>query len=269
MNVTCAMLLQMPPLLLLLLLLLHLADAAQRPQNKTGLRDVPIAPDVCGGSATGSAHQYLDSDTAWTATSATGEEISAAVPGDIISDLHAAGKIANPFFETTWKNSSLWKGNLWTYSTHFQRPASAEGGGAVLLVFDGLKMGAEISLNGHKLGNATDQFARYQYDVTKLLKHGAGATNALQLSFSNAIDTAGRFMTCSGEADWAPYSDTFQHSAILGAGSKRMPTFSFGIWKSVSLVVVQRAAISERLSCTRLSSCVNDSQLYHIAVRLL
>ena len=170
------------------------------------------------------------------------------IPGDIISDLHAAGAIANPFFETTWKNSSLWKGNLWTYSTHFASPATAAAPtSTLLLVFDGIKMGAEITLNGQKLGVATDQFTRYRYDVTSLLKV-PGENNTLELAFSNAIDTAGRFMTCSGQADWAPYSNTFHRSLTLGSTSQKMPTFSFGIWKSVYLVAVQRAAISARLS---------------------
>ena len=32
-----------------------------------------------------------------------------------------------------------------------------------LLVFDGIRMGAMIALNGHLLGNATDQFLRYVF----------------------------------------------------------------------------------------------------------
>lgn len=229
-----------------------LADAIQSyqrtPQNKIRLRDDPIASDVCDARTGGApAQYYLDSDTcSWTATSSSGLIIPAAVPGDIISDLHAAGQIANPFFETTWKNSSIWNDNLWTYSTHFRSPSSVPTGSAVLLVFDGIKMGAAISLNGHKLGHATDQFVRYRYDITSVLKADAGATNLLQLAFNNAIDTAGRFMACSGQADWAPYSNTNQHSAILGPRSQPMPTFSFGIWKSVSLVVVHHAAISKQ-----------------------
>ena len=204
----------------------------RRPQNKIPLRDHPIA--------TGAAPLYLDScdSTPWSAHSTDpgrpALRIDAAVPGDIISDLHAAGVIPHPYFETAWKNSTAWAGGHWAYSTSFLAPALPANRSAVL-VFDGIKMGATIALNGVALGVASDQFVRYRFDVTRLLRPSP-RRNTLQLAFDNSIGTAGRFMTCSGQADWAPYSNTQQAS---------MPTFSFGIWKSVSLNTVSSVAIVE------------------------
>ena len=206
--------------------------ARRRPQNKIPLRDHPIA--------TGAVPLYLDSSdsTAWSAHSTDpgrpALRIDAAVPGDIISDLHAAGVIPHPYLEATWKNSTAWAGSHWEYSTSFRAPALPANRSAVL-VFDGIKMGATIALNGVTLGVATDQFVRYRFDVTRLLRPSP-RRNTLQLAFDNSIGTAGRFMTCSGQADWAPYSNTQQAS---------MPTFSFGIWKSVSLNTVASVAIVE------------------------
>lgn len=41
----------------------------------------------------------------------------------------------------------------------------ASTGGSHVLVFDGIKMGAHIMLNGKLIGNATDQFLRYEFPL--------------------------------------------------------------------------------------------------------
>ena len=104
----------------------------------------------------------------------------------------------------------------------------------VWLVFDGIKMGASITLNGVKLGVAVDQFLRYNFSVTSILK----ADNILAITFpkQTGIDVDGRFMACSGSADWAPYTNTFD---IRG-----QQTFTKGIWKSVYLVEFDKVAIT-------------------------
>lgn len=66
---------------------------------------------------------------------------------------------------------------------------------ATLLVFDGIKMGANITVNGQPVGIAVDQFLRYQYDVARFLKAG---TNELSVTFDFDIDVNGRFMACTG-----------------------------------------------------------------------
>ena len=42
----------------------------------------------------------------------------------------------------------------------------------MLLVFDGIKMGASISLDGVALGTAADQFLRYTFDVICVVAAG-------------------------------------------------------------------------------------------------
>ena len=42
-----------------------------------------------------------------------GITIPATVPGDIVSDLHRAGLIGNPYYEMNWLNSSMWANNTW------------------------------------------------------------------------------------------------------------------------------------------------------------
>ena len=100
-------------------------------------------------------------------------QIPALVPGDLLTDLQAAGQIGDPLYEKNFLNASLWSAHTWTYRVAFTPDAAvAAAGGRVLLVFDGIKMGAGISLDGVVLGTAADQFLRYTFDVTALLTPG-------------------------------------------------------------------------------------------------
>ena len=125
------------------------------------------------------------------------------VPGDLISDLEAAGLVGDPYFEVNWLNSSLWANNVWTYSTTF------ETNGSTWLVFDGIKMGAMIYIDGVHVGNATDQFIRYTFPVAVAAQSAStAATHQLRVVFDPRIPVGGRFMGCSGGWDWAPYTNT-------------------------------------------------------------
>ena len=141
---------------------------------------------------------------------------------------------------------ATWNDGLWQYSTTFDTAslqAGAEAAPQTLLVFDGIRMGAMVALNGHPLGNATDQFIRYIYPVGSLLKP-AGGLNTLTVTFgaSLGIDCEGRW-TRSNMIDWAPVMPT------TDAFQKRS-TFGFGIWKSVYLLPMGDAAITQLVSHT-------------------
>lgn len=157
--------------------------------------------------------------------------MNASVPGDLVTDLQRAGIIADPLFATNFKNATAWSGDGWNYSRTFDLPgAFVSPGSSSLLVFDGIKMGATIRLNGVYLGNASDQHRRYVFSVSKLLQATA---NQVVVSFDNTIDMSdGRYMSCSGGWDWAPYSN-------LRDPKSGLPTFTKGIWKSVYIVSME------------------------------
>ena len=189
-----------------------------------GLLDKPLIGD---------AIQYLDGD-AWSVGNGT-VTVGAIVPGDIITDFQRAGLYGDPLLERNFKNA-IYDSSLWTYSRTFDVDASVSAsGGAVYLVFDGIKMASSIELNGVALGDTADQFLRYRYDVTSSLKPTG---NVLTVTFYPTHDdrnVEGRYMACSGKWDWAFYSSTTNPSGSA--------TFSKGIWKSVYLVPVSTTAI--------------------------
>ena len=110
------------------------------------LRDTPM--QSCG------TRQMLDSNTtSWTVSdSLLRWTVPAAVPGDLLSDLQASGVIPDPNFGLTFLDTTMWDGCSWTYSTTFDLQPSisaaiSSGSGDILLVFDSLKLVADIRLN--------------------------------------------------------------------------------------------------------------------------
>jgi beta-galactosidase/beta-glucuronidase len=171
------------------------------------LRDLPPV---------GQSLRYLDG--VWSASSSGGSTglehtINASVPGDIISDLEAAGLIGDPWFETNWRDDAGMWFRKWRYSTTFVLSlAEAEqlrAGAEVFVVFDGIKMGATIELDGHVVGVATDQWLRYSFPISKMLS--PAASHELSVTFDNAINTHGRYMGCSG--GWGP-RDRLSHCQL-------------------------------------------------------
>jgi hypothetical protein len=95
-------------------------------------------------------------------------------------------------FMTNWKNSSLWNNNVWSYTKVF---TVADPTVPTLLVFDGIKMGASITLNGAQVATALDQYLRYVVPITPL---AGSQANTLVVTFDPTLTVDGRFMACSG-----------------------------------------------------------------------
>ena len=146
---------------------------------------------------------------AWSAAPASdpSRAIAASVPGDVVSDLAAAGVIATPWLDLTWRDEAArWDEDSWTYALSFATPAGwapASPGDEVYAVFDSVKMAADISLNGHAVGSATSQHRRYLFAVGALLAPAGGANNnSLSVVFpptvSDARNDDGRYVGCAG-----------------------------------------------------------------------
>lgn len=134
--------------------------------------------------------------------------VKANVPGDLLTDLQKAGVIADPWLDLTWlQNSSLWTDHAWTFSTNFTVSPSATTSSSLLLVLEGVKMGATVRVNGKTVGVVRDQFLRYLFPLgggTASLLPGKDG-NRLEIMFGDCEkDTAedvaedGRFMACTG-----------------------------------------------------------------------
>jgi hypothetical protein len=134
--------------------------------------------------------------------------IKGEVPGDLLTDLQLAGKIGDPLFELVFKNATLWDSNAWVYSTTFsvaEHATTAAAGATTVLVFDGIKMGATVKVNGEVVGIAADQFLRYTFAIKPaLLRSGVGA-NTVEVVFDKSVSCGGRWMACTGGWDWVRF----------------------------------------------------------------
>lgn len=187
---------------------------------------------------------YLDSpSSAWTASeSSLGLNIVANVPGDVITDLQRGNIIGDPWFESNFlDNRTLYSNNLsWTYQTSvILPPPNTAVGATLLLVFEGIKMGARVSFNGVALGNVSNQHVRYIFPIPSL-SVVAGGANVIEVAFDSSIPLAGRFMACSGGWDWAPESLLTLNDTDFGEEK----TFSLGIWKSVYVASVSPSSVA-------------------------
>lgn len=172
------------------------------------------------------------------------------VPGDLITDLYELGLLPPPLFEMNFKkNTSLWSQCTWVYSKNVilsgeQRLSI----GDYVLVFDGIKMGARVYVNGKMCLTARDQFLRY---LIPLRVEGDERQESIKIEveFDPTIDTFGRFAAFSGGWDWAPYTRvTTPGSEDLNGNRLQVPAYSRGLWKSVALVEPVRRADGDRLA---------------------
>ena len=190
---------------------------------------------------------YPIGSSGWTA-SLPPFSMPATVPGELVSDLEASGGYGDPLFHLNWRNAS-YDGDGWSYSTTFDAPgwgssskdnattsAAAAGPDDTLLVFDSVKMGATVTLNGAQLGVLQNQFLRYNFSVGALLKPTGNALRVAFAASTDALNFEGRFQACSGGWDWAPYSTT--------ATAQADPTFSRGMLRDVYLVPVRLAVLA-------------------------
>jgi hypothetical protein len=102
--------------------------------------------------------------------------------------------VGDPLYELNFKNATLWDDFVWTYSTSFEMDANRLAalhatGGSNLLVFDGVKMGATVAVNGKTIGQTTDQFLRYEFPLgSGLLRAGV---NTIAVEFDPTINCDG------------------------------------------------------------------------------
>lgn len=187
------------------------------------MRDPPIVGDLPKSIT------YLDSDK-WEARAGT-VVIPSTVPGDIVTDLNRAGMVGDPVYGVNWREQSgVWaRDSGWSFTRVFDYNTVASP--SVLLVLDGVKMAADVYLNGAHLGGLADQHLRYEFEIVSVLRATANnLTIHIPLPSHDVRNDEGRYAACSGGWDWAQYSNTFTPGGL--------PWLSFGVWKSVYLVEV-------------------------------
>ena len=141
--------------------------------------------------------QTIDLRGSWTLTRvSTGDSYQAAVPGDNISALLAAGAIPDPYYAKN-ELDLQWIGREdWRFDREFEvdarlieDPAARKG---LFLHFDGIDTVAEIELNGKRIGDSSNMFVRRRFPVGNAVQAGTNRLSVLIRSPESAAVEASR-----------------------------------------------------------------------------
>ncbi|MFB9662059.1 glycoside hydrolase family 2 protein [Glycomyces mayteni] len=183
----------------------------------------------------------------WTVTGGPGalpavEAIPASVPGEVVSDLLAAGLVADPYTDEAERDLA-WVGRRdWTYRTSFDFAAGEED--RVDLVFDGLDTVAQVRLNGTPVGETANMHRRYRFDARAAVREGA---NELEVAFTSPYAYAEAQRDRLGDRPNAyPEPGNFIRKAACNFGWDWGPNLAgVGIWRPVRLETWRTARIAE------------------------
>ncbi|MEV4265993.1 glycoside hydrolase family 2 protein [Kribbella sp. NPDC049584] len=134
-----------------------------------------------------------DGGAAWTVRAVDGpvpdglidRPVAATVPGEVHTDLLAAGEIPDPF-DGDNESKLHWIGRTrWSYRTTFSW--TADGNDRQELVAEGLDTVATVTLNGQEVGRTANQHRSYRFDVTSVLVAG---DNELVVDFEGPVVAA-------------------------------------------------------------------------------
>ncbi|HSP52964.1 MAG TPA: glycoside hydrolase family 2 protein [Cryobacterium sp.] len=160
--------------------------------------------------------------------------IPATVPGQVHTDLMAAGLLDNPdigFGEA----EQMWIGNsTWRYRRSFIWDPAQLTGARTDLVAEGLDTFATVSLNGQEIAHTTNQHIAHRWDVSELLLPGE---NVLDITFSSAWEAAREAEKRVGPLP-RPYDEpySFVRKSACNFGWDWGPHYvTAGIWKPIRL----------------------------------
>ncbi|WP_232828760.1 glycoside hydrolase family 2 protein [Kribbella monticola] len=192
------------------------------------LRTVPLTTD--GGAAW--TVRAVDGPVPDRHSAPLAAPVPATVPGEVHTDLLAAGVIPDPF-DGDNEAELAWIGKTgWSYRTVFDWEADEHA--VQELVADGLDTAARITLNGTELGRTCNQHRSYRFPVTGLL---VAERNELVIEFASPVVTANRLRDESGM--W-PHTNLHPYNAIRKMASNfgwdwGIDVAAAGIWRPLRI----------------------------------
>ncbi|MFG3581810.1 glycoside hydrolase family 2 protein [Micromonospora chersina] len=180
-----------------------------------------------------------------------GRAVPATIPGEVHTDLLAAGLIPDPYLDDN-ENGLGWIGRTdWVYETTFDwRPGGDE---RVDLVCAGLDTVATVTLNGTEVGRTENQHRGYRFAAGPLLRPG---DNTLTVRFDSAYRYAEAHRDRLGDRPNAyPEPFHFIRKTACNFGWDWGPTVvTAGIWQEIGL----HAWSTARLAAVRPLVTVED-----------
>lgn len=158
--------------------------------------------------------------------------VPAKVPGCYELDLCAAGLLPDLFYANNQYAVRKYEGHQWLYTRMFSLGKVPLDERAVL-EFDGLDTLCDVFVNGKKVGEASDMFIPYEFDVTRVVKEGE---NELAVLFrAPVVESQHIDIAPIGDANSSAELEGFRKPAHM-IGWDILPRFvSAGIFRDVRL----------------------------------
>lgn len=184
----------------------------------------------------------------------TADWIDVEVPGDIHPALQKVGRIPDPFLDLNTEKCGWTAYRDWWYRRDIKIPTSFAGN-KIYLTFDGVDTYATVYLNDIKIGEMSNMFCRYDFDITD--KALPGQTNSIAVcihatkSIIESRDTSKYFACfytprifarkaqCQFSWDWAPH----------------LP--SLGLYRDVKILAVKPGVIEDVFIRTQINGKVH------------
>jgi beta-mannosidase len=171
-----------------------------------------------------------------------GKSIAATVPGEVHTDLLAAGEIPDPF-DGDNETRLAWIGRTgWSYRTEFDWVA--DGNDVQELVAEGLDTVATVTLNGQEIGRTANQHRSYRFDLAGLL---VAERNELVIEFAGPVTAAEQL-----EAEYGSWPYGYPHP--YNALRKMASNFGWDWGPDVATVGIWRPIRIESWSGVRIDS---------------
>ena len=126
----------------------------------------------------------LNLNDGWSVSNGT-VSVPLLVPGDVHSALLDQGEIPDPYWRDTEVSLDWVHETEWLACKSFDLEIIPDGQ-RVVLSFETIDTIADVSLNGHTLGQTASQYLRHDFDVTDAVKVGANLLTVRFFSNSNA-----------------------------------------------------------------------------------
>ncbi|KAL4955077.1 glycoside hydrolase superfamily [Aspergillus filifer] len=161
------------------------------------------------------------------------------VPSVVQQDLHANGKLEDPFIGFNELSARWVNEKSWTYRTSFLKP-EAPAGSSIYLVFDGLDTFATVKLDGQIILQCDNMFLAQRVDVTKYLE--VDGQHTLEIDFDCALLRARELRKQYPDHKWVGFNGDPARLSVRKAqyhwGWDWGPVLmTAGIWREVRLEV--------------------------------
>ncbi len=164
---------------------------------------------------------------------------NATVPGTIHTDLFDNQLIGHPYSGNNEQKQQWIEKESWTYQTKFNLTEEQVNNQHIELVCEGLDTYAEIAINGVKIGNTTNMFRSYSYDLKKQLQLGSNTItiefkSPLKVNRQKVLDS--KYTLAAGNETQDLAVSPYTRKATYHFGWDFAPRFvTCGIWRPIYL----------------------------------